>query len=37
MAHESFEDEAVSATMHAQFINIKVDRRKEPISITFIT
>ena len=30
MAHESFEDPAVAATMNARFINIKVDREERP-------
>jgi uncharacterized protein YyaL (SSP411 family) len=30
MAHESFEDEAVAATMNRLFVNIKVDREERP-------
>ena len=30
MAHESFEDEATAALMHAHFVNIKVDREERP-------
>ncbi|MFO7683654.1 MAG: thioredoxin domain-containing protein [Chloroflexota bacterium] len=30
MAHESFEDEEIAATMNAHFINIKVDREERP-------
>ncbi len=30
MAHESFEDPAIAATMNADFINIKVDREERP-------
>ena len=30
MAHESFEDPAVAATMNAGFVNIKVDREERP-------
>ncbi|MCX4248047.1 thioredoxin domain-containing protein [Paraliomyxa miuraensis] len=30
MAHESFEDEAVAASMNERFINIKVDREERP-------
>jgi hypothetical protein len=30
MAHESFEDPAIAATMNALFVNIKVDREERP-------
>jgi uncharacterized protein YyaL (SSP411 family) len=30
MAHESFEDDAIAATMNEQFVNIKVDREERP-------
>jgi len=30
MAHESFEDEEVAATLNAAFVNIKVDREERP-------
>jgi uncharacterized protein YyaL (SSP411 family) len=30
MAHESFEDDAVAATMNEHFVNIKVDREERP-------
>ena len=30
MAHESFEDEAVAATMNERFVNVKVDREERP-------
>ncbi|HEY1327678.1 MAG TPA: thioredoxin domain-containing protein [Casimicrobiaceae bacterium] len=30
MAHESFEDRAVAATMNALFVNVKVDREERP-------
>ncbi len=30
MAHESFEDVEIAATMNAGFINIKVDREQRP-------
>src|SRR5216110_1360755 len=40
MAHESFENEEVAATMNANFVNIKVDREERPdvdrVYMTFV-
>jgi uncharacterized protein YyaL (SSP411 family) len=40
MAHESFEDEATSAIMNREFVNIKVDREERPdvdrVYMTFV-
>ena len=35
MAHESFEDDQTAELMNKNFINIKVDRERDPISILF--